>query len=387
MRKLTRRTAIAGGIAAGVGAAVAGVLWPRLRKPPLGMELPQAAIERGQELVREHPAIDVHAHPGRSFLVGAEPDSLLVRLLSDGFEAERMAGMRAAGVTAGVLALVADFAVLGFAEGGLTVTREFAPGEAWRDFRRQLGRIREQVEAGALSLARTPADIRAAHVAGEPVAILACEGADFIENRLERVAEAHAAGMRALTLVHYRTNGLGDAQTSPPVHAGLTPFGAAVVEEMNRLGMIVDVAHASFDTVRDVVAASRAPVLLSHSNLDTGPETSPRFVSVAHARTVTEAGGVIGAWPSGIGSRTLADFVEQVLALVDAVGVEHVAIGSDLDANYRPVLTEYADFPLLAAALLHRGVAEAGVARILGGNFLRLFDTVSSRSPPPGAEV
>lgn len=212
------------------------------------------------------------------------------------------------------------------------------------------------VDGGTVRLALTPNDVRAAHAAAEPVAILACEGADFAEGRLERIGRAFDAGMRSITLVHYHANGVGDPQTSPAVHGGLTPFGGDVVREMNRLGMIIDVAHASFDTVRDVVAESSAPVLLSHSNLDTGRVSSPRFVSIEHARTVTQAGGVIGAWPAGIGSETLADFVEQVLALVDAVGAGHVAIGSDMDANYRPVVTEYADFPLLAAALDRKSV-------------------------------
>jgi membrane dipeptidase len=95
---------------------------------------------------------------------------------------------------------------------------------------------------------------------------------------------------------------------------------------------------------------------------------------------VTGAGGIIGAWPAGIGSSSLADFVDQVLALVDAVGAEHVAVGSDMDGNYKPVLTGYADFPLLAAALLYRGVSEQDTARVLGTNFLRLFDEVAARS-------
>lgn len=374
--RLTRRTAVAGALAS-LAAVSGGWLWSRTRKAPLGMDIPRELIERGATLVREHPVVDVHAHPGRSFLAGADPDSLLIRLMPDGFEAERVAGMREAHVTASLLAVVADFALLGLGEGGLEVVRDFEPGEAWRDFQRQTGRIESLVDGGTLKLALTPGDIRAAHAAGEPLAILASEGADFTDGRLERVGSAFDSGMRAITLVHYHTNGVGDPQTSPPVHGGLTPFGADLVREMNRRGMIIDVAHATFDTVRDVVAESSAPVLLSHSNLDTWRVSPARFISVEHARTVTEAGGVIGAWPAGFGSKTLADFVEQVLALVDAVGAGHVAIGSDMDANYRPVVTEYADFPLLAAALLHRGLSEADTARVLGANFLRLFDEIA----------
>ena len=78
----------------------------------------------------------------------------------------------------------------------------------------------------------------------------------------------------------------------------------------------------------------------------------------AHYREilVADAGGIIGAGPAGIGSTTLADFGGQIFALVDAVGIEHVAIGTDMDANYKPVLTDYTDFPLLAAALLAAGI-------------------------------
>ena len=379
MGRFTRRAVLAGGAAAAAGA----LLWSRTRKPPLGLDIPQAFLERGAALLRESPAVDVHGHPGRSFLAGAEkPESLVVRLMPDGFEEQRIAGMRDAHVAAGVFAIVADLAVLGLAKGGLEVVRDFEPGEAYADFQRQLERLEQVISRGGIVPALSPADIRSAHAAGRPAAILASEGADFAEEELARIAEAHAAGLRSVTLVHYRTNRLGDAQTAAPVHDGLTAFGQRVVGEMNRLGMVIDVAHASFATARDAIAESRAPVMLSHTNLDTGPVRSARFVSVEHARAVTESGGIIGAWPAGIGSESLADFVEQVLALVDAVGAEHVAIGSDMDGNYKPVLTEYADFPVLAAALLYRGLHERDVARVLGGNFLRVFDAVTSAGRP-----
>jgi membrane dipeptidase len=372
----TRRAVIAGGVAAAAGV----LLWSRTRKPPLGIELPEKYRQHGAALVRAYPVVDVHAHPGRSFLAGATPESLLVRLMPDSFEAERIADMRDAHVTASLFSIVADLAVLGLADGGLEVVREFEPDEAFDDFRRQLRRMTTVVDSGVMSLALSPGDIRAAHATGTPVALFASEGADFVEDRLERIAEAHGAGLRSITLVHYNTNRLGDAQTSAPVHRGLTGFGQSVVREMNRLGMIIDVAHASPATVRDVIAESRAPVMLSHTNLDTWPAESPRFIPVDLARIVTGAGGIIGAWPTGIGNSSLADFVDQVLALVDAVGAEHVAVGSDMDGNYKPVLTGYADFPLLAAALLYRGVSEQDTARVLGTNFLRLFDEVAARS-------
>jgi len=281
-------------------------------------------------------------------------------------------------VTASLFAIVADFPLLGLEGGGLRAVREFHDGEAYRDFARQFARLRSLVDDGLIKPGLAPDDIRAAHRAGERVAVLCSEGGDFIEDRLERLAQAYAAGLRSVTLVHYHVNQLGDVQTVAPVHEGLTALGRDVVQEMNRLGMIIDVAHATQATCAAVVAESRVPVMLSHSNLQGGAAPSPRLISKAHARLIADSGGIVGAWPAGIGSRSLADYAGQILALVDAVGIEHVAIGTDMDANYKPVLTEYADFPLLAAALLARGIRERDAAKVLGGNFLRLFDAVSA---------
>jgi membrane dipeptidase len=377
---MTRRAAIAAAVACGVAVATGGGLWwSRTRKPPLGMDIPDEFLQRGLALLAANPSVDVHSHAGRSFLVGAEHDSLFVRMMRDGFEADRAADMREAQVAASQFAIVADLPLLGLADGGLKVVRDFRPNEAYEDFKRQLDRLLGTVESGVISLALSPEDVLAAHAARKPVMILACEGGDFLEDRLERMAEAYAVGLRSITLIHYNTNRLGDNQTSSPVHHGLTAFGRDVVLEMNRIGMIIDVAHASLETCAGVLAESTAPVMLSHSNLDTGPVASPRFISIDHARMVAEMGGVIGAWPAGIGSESLADFVEQVLALVDTVGAEHVAVGSDMDGNYKPVLTEYGDFPVLAAALLSRGLSEEEAAGVLGGNFLRLWTSVRER--------
>ena len=379
MRKGTRRAFIGGGLAL---AAVAGGTWflRSRRPPPVGVDLPLEYLDHGRALVRASPVVDVHSHAGRSFLVGAEPASFMIRLMRDGFEDRRVAGMQNARVTASLFALVSDVAVLGIADGRIQVTRDFAPGEAWADFGRQLGRLEEMAERGVLVLALTPDDIRAAHEAGSVVILAAAEGGDFIEDRLERLKRTYDAGLRAVTLVHYRPNDLGDNQTSPPRHGGLSAFGREVVREMNRLGMIIDVAHASLATCEDIVAESHAPVMLSHSNLQNPAVDFARFISPEHARLVVASGGIIGAWPAGIGSESLADFAGQILDLVEVVGVEHVSVGTDLDANLQPVLTRYAEFPVLAALLLWRGLAEDAVAAVLGGNFLRLFDDVVKTS-------
>lgn len=117
---MTRRAAIAGGIAIAAGG---GLWWSRSRKPPLGMEIPDEFLERGAALMAASASVDVHSHPGRSFLVGSEPASLIIRMMRDGFEAERIADMRNAKVTASMFSIVADFVLLGLGDGGPQIGR------------------------------------------------------------------------------------------------------------------------------------------------------------------------------------------------------------------------------------------------------------------------
>ena len=102
---------------------------------------------------------------------------------------------------------------------------------------------------------------------GRTAVLLGCEGGDFLEGDLRRLEEARAAGLTVLTLVHYRVSDIGDVQTEAPVHDGLSRFGRDVVAECNRLGIVVDCAHASFATTMAVLEASSQPVIISHGQL------------------------------------------------------------------------------------------------------------------------
>ena len=285
------------------------------------------------------PWIDLHAHPGRCFLAGLADTDPLVGLLGAQEVVSALAAARAAGLAAVTLSTVADLRVLApDAEKGLRASRPFQPGEAQADHRRQVEAISRVVAAAGLQVATSAAEIEAAQAAGRTAVLLSCEGGDFLAGRLEPLAAVRAAGVSSLTLVHYRVNDIGDVQTEEHVHGGLTSFGRDVVAECNRLGVIVDCAHATFATTVGVLEHSSQPVMISHSHLDHDDRHHPRLLSAEHARAVASAGGLIGAWPAGVTSASLADFADEVVRLVDLVGVEHVAIGTDMDANYRPVL-------------------------------------------------
>ncbi len=348
------------------------------------------------------PRIDLHGHAGRCFLAGLPAGHQLVATTGAAAIADAVRDAQAAGMTAVNLSAVADFAVLRPDPAhGLRAHRDFRPGEAHADYRRQLDGIRAAVAGAGAEVATSAADLERAVRDGRTAVLLGCEGGDFLDGDLGRLAAARADGITVLTLVHYRVNELGDVQTEAPVHGGLTRFGRDVVAECNRLGIVIDCAHASFDTTMAVLETSSQPVIISHgqlghtdagqadaSHLDAGhpdaghpdaghPDAGhPRLMTAGHAAAVAEAGGLIGAWPCGFTSRSFDDFGTEILRLIEATGPDHVAIGTDLDGNYRPVLTSYPQLSDLASLLRDRGLPGADVERILGGNAMNLLTRI-----------
>ena len=325
------------------------------------------------------PWIDLHSHAGRCFLAGLPAGHPMVTSMGAASVAEAVRDARDAGMTALTLATVSDLAVLRpDPVTGLRAHRDFRPGEADADHRRQLDGLRRAVAAAGAEVATSAASVERAARDGRTVVLLGCEGGDFLEGDLRRLGEARAAGVTVLTLVHYRVNEIGDTQTEPPVHNGLSRFGRDVVAECNRLGIVVDCAHASFATTMAVLEVSTRPVIISHGQLaGAGASASasagagavhPRLLTAAHVAAVASAGGLIGAWPAGLTSQSLADFADEIIRLTEATGPAHVAIGTDLDGNYKPVLTSYAQLTDLTGLLRDRGLTADSIRQILGAN-------------------
>lgn len=377
-----RRRRIVTGIGAAVLAVGAGGWWlARPRPAPIGFSVSADALAAARALLARHPAFDAHAHPGRSFVAGAEHLSGLVWAYAKlgSFEEKTIADMRAGGLAAAAFAAVADFQALGLQGEGLTARRDFEPGEAWASYRRQLARLQSLAERGLVYNVRSPSDLAQARAQGKVGALWSVEGGDFLEGRADRVASAFADGVRSITLVHYRNNELGDIITGVPLHKRLTDAGAAVVRAMNAVGMLVDVAHASEDTALGAIEVSSRPVIASHVHVQ-GKVVHPRFISRELARAiVAKGGGLVGAWPTGIGIDDLRGFVERALELVEIAGIDHVCLGTDMDANYKPVFDNYANLPHFVAGLTQRGLSEGDVAKLIGGNYLRLLGAVEVR--------
>jgi membrane dipeptidase len=383
-RPLTRRKTL-GRLLACAGVAAFGIRPSRAKdiKAPvgdaaplteLGMDLSAEQRAAGVTFLERHASVDTHSHPGRFFLRRLTDQTPTTRAFGEPFEDQAIADLVAGNVSATLFCAVADMRLLEMTSTqGLRAGRDWTPGEAYADYRRQLAELKTMLSNPALIPGLTAADIEAAHRGHKIGAIFAVEGGDFIEDRLDRVHEAFRDGVRAVTLVHYHVNQIGDIQTEAPVHNGLTVLGKSIVAELNRTGIIIDLAHATLAVTKDVLGISNKPIMISHSNIATASVTHPRLISVEHAKLVASAGGIVGSWPSGIGQTSFSDYIDSIQRLVDTVGIDHAAIGTDMDANFKPVLRSYRDWSLLPAALLARGMHDEEVAKIMGGNFQRVF--------------
>ncbi len=377
---MNRRNLIVGGvgIVAVAGAAAVGMRVFRKEEAPLGFVPDPSFLDQARALLERYPAIDIHAHPGRTFVRGARDLSPALVAFSAGGASEKRAinDMREGLVCGGSFAAVADFQTLDLKGGGLSSARAFKPGEAWASYKMQIANLRSQTAAAGASIVAEPADFLRIKRDGGVAALLCTEGADFLEGDLARLATVFADGVRSITLVHYRPNELGDIQTAPSVRNGLTPFGADVIGAMERIGMVVDLAHAAEPVVAKALEIATRPVMCSHTHLQGHGATNPRFISEPLARAIAAGGGVVGAWPAGIGATTLSNYVDRIFELAEVLGPDHVAMGTDMDANYKPVMTSYRQMPLVVSELLRRGYGEENTVKFIGGNFLRVFETV-----------
>jgi membrane dipeptidase len=319
---------------------------------------------------RAFEGFDLHAHPGIFFAKGSDQypgDSVLAKTLSE---------MQAGNVTGAFFSLVADSRIIKVGPDGVKPFGNFAAGEAWIDYKRQLGLVREVVrnsksvtlatESGSFD--RNPRMVSA---------FISIEGGDYLEGDAGRLEEMYQDGIRSVQLVHYHPNELGDLQTEPPQYNGLSTAGKETVKRMNKLGMLIDVAHASYETTKAVAAATAYPIMLSHSMLHTGSShpVAKRMLSSDHARAVADTGGVIGMWPSGLNA-DIADFVNNTIRLVEVVGIDHVGLGTDMDANFRPVLTSYLQVADWLNGLQSKGLKEDELAKIAGDNARRVLNRV-----------
>ncbi|WP_310468245.1 dipeptidase [Sphingomonas sp.] len=267
-----------------------------------------------------------------------------------------------------------------------------------------------------LALASTADDVVRIHKAGKVASLLGIEGGRQIGGSLAALRQFYTLGVRYMTLTHNQTTEWADSATDEPKHDGISPVGAVMVKEMNRLGMLVDLSHVSPAAMKDAIPMSQAPVIFSHSNafaLNPHPRNvpddvlqllpanggvvmvnffpvflSPEVRQFALQRTAEEARlkaltpfsaataeAALKAWDAAhprptVGVGLVADHIEHI---VKVAGHDHVGIGADLDGIPFTAegLDSVATYPVLFAELIRRGWSDANLAKLAGGNVLR----------------
>jgi membrane dipeptidase len=241
----------------------------------------------------------------------------------------------------------------------------------------------EKATAGRVRIARRAAEIESQAGAGKTALVLSIENGLACLDRIELLRTYWRLGVRAMGLVWNGRNAIGDGVGEEGTGSKLTPFGRKVVEEMGRLGMIVDVSHLNEPGFWDALERARGPVVASHSNARRLCE-HPRNLSDEQVAALARTGGVVGlnACPSFLRADRPAridDLAEHALALAEASGgFDHVGIGADFDGiEFGPEgFEDPAAFPRLAERLSARGVSDEDIEKVFSGNFLRVFREV-----------
>jgi membrane dipeptidase len=329
--------------------------------------------QRIAEILARVVAVDLHSHVGgkiRNMVPGR----------TRAHEYDFGAKMREGRFGLATISIIIDNPVLKRSGWKVSASREPADDELFDFFKHGIAVLERLCADYNLIKVLSPADVERVKSSGQPGIIFATEGGDFIDGKPERVELAYKMGIRHLQLVHYRINDLGDIQTEEPRHLGLSKLGETVVAECNRLGIIIDVAHATKAMTERVATLSKTPILLSHVNLPTpsGPRPLSRMIDVEHAKMVAATGGIIGIWPAGFAFANIDEYAGGLARMAEIVGVDHVGIGSDMDGGIDEVFKTYGDYPLLLKALLGKGFSVDDVAKIVGGNHARVFAKVTS---------
>ena len=305
------------------------------------------------------------------------------------------------------------------------------PGDAYERVKNGLASMDRLLESNNMKRSLNLGDLRAAHTKRQPTVIQSIEGGHFLEGYLERLEEAYKRGLRHLGLLHDNDASvpLGDVYTNPAKLGGLTAFGAKVIKECNRLGILVDLAHASNVTANAALKMATRPVIISHTSLNTqlgqNPVMAnmmrPRLITKEQAKIVADAGGVIGVWTHLADTPLL--YAQNIRALVEVIGIDHVCLGTDtkLTPSYRPPdgpgpqpgggnagspprdtnaqngpggsqnrgrpgeRTNYAwadqtvgFYYAVVDAMLKVGFTEDEIGKVGGGNFCRVFDAATA---------
>ena len=336
---------------------------PRLSTPPLSAE-----ETAGRTSPKELFVIDAHAHPARILL--SDPITLSSRAVA--IEPLKELG-----------AVTSSFSAVGDVKKGNDFYDRKAAG--YGQVIEQLDRAKGLIEFVGGRIVRTSSDIPRPSDSGNRIgALLALEGADPLEKDPEKIEDLYRYGVRIVTPMHYRINLFGDIMTAPPKHNGLTKEGRSLIAKMQELGIVVDVAHAHVDTLKDIAEMTGKPLIDSHTALTySSAPTGGRSRTWKEMEMVVKTGGIVCTWLLAIKTKTVQretflDWAKEIKTMKERFGIEHVGLGTDtggyfkntrLIEGYRNLL----DVAKLADAMIEVGLTKTDITAFMAGNLSRVL--------------
>jgi membrane dipeptidase len=282
--------------------------------------------------------------------------------------------MKQVGMVAGSFAAVGDMVKYGP-----------VPGRPFDDTLNQLKRVKKLEEKNKIGLIRKAVDIALPIGPDDPLgAVMALEGGDALEGKRGNLDELYHYGVRMITLVHAHDNEIGFNQRSRS-DGPLTPFGIRVIERMNELGMVVDVAHSRARTLKSIAEVCASPLVDSHTNpipYGAGSSKPSRLRTWAEMELIAGTGGIICTWPlayhKGTHPRTtLRHWAEEIVEIKRRLGIEHAGLGTDGGGNLPQKVKGWesiVSLPGLIGAMREVGLSQEDIAAYVGGNFLRILN-------------
>lgn len=260
-------------------------------------------------------------------------------------------------------------------------------GNSYNQAEKMIGIFKSELNKNRESMgqAHTKAEALSLNKDHKIAAIMAVEGGHTIENDLEKLKNLYKYGMRYFTLTwNNSTNWAISAQDSLSETTGLSEFGKQVIRTLDSLGVIIDVSHTGIKTIKDVLSLTKNPIIASHSGAR-ALRNHYRNLYDYQIKDIASSGGVIGVvfYPPFLsaGNTNITTVVNHIDYIVKVAGIDHVAIGSDFDGIERTVtgLENVTKFPELTLELLRRGYSITEIRKILGENFLRVFEKVCGK--------
>ena len=235
----------------------------------------------------------------------------------------------------------------------------------------------ESRSEGRLQIIRTAGELQdfltaREHDPSKVSGILSIEGLHALEGKIENLQRFYDAGYSIMGPVHFFDNELGGSSGGVR-KGGITDFGRQVIREMDRMKLIIDLAHASSTLILDVLQITERPVVVSHVGVQ-GIVDIPRNLNDAELRAISDRGGLIGIgfWDDVVGGLSVEHIVRSIQYAVNIAGIDHVGLGSDFD-GLTHIPFDASQIVVLTDALLESGFNREEVAKIMGGNQVRFL--------------